>query len=150
MLAILPVTRHVGRWMFGGVVLFGVATIVFGVSRYFALSMLALVLLGAGDMVSVYIRHVLVQLETPDAIRGRVSATGGPVEVCVINDGPAIPAEHRERVFDPFFTTKQPGQGTGLGLAVSLSIVQSFGGDLVLAPGESTKFVITLPVAAGG
>jgi MFS family permease len=74
MLAILPVTRHVGRWMFGGVVLFGVATIVFGVSRYFALSMVALVLLGAGDMVSVYIRHVLVQLETPDAIRGRVSA----------------------------------------------------------------------------
>ena len=69
-----PVARHVGRWMFGGVFVFGVATLVFGVSRSFPLSMVALTLLGAGDMVSVYIRHLLVQLETPDAIRGRVSA----------------------------------------------------------------------------
>jgi MFS family permease len=74
LLVIVPVTRHVGRWMFGGVVLFGVATIVFGLSEQFVVSMIALFLLGAGDMVSVYIRHVLVQLETPDAIRGRVSA----------------------------------------------------------------------------
>jgi MFS family permease len=69
-----PITRHVGRWMFGGVAFFGVATVVFGLSQSFALSLAALFLLGAGDMVSVYIRHVLVQLETPDAIRGRVSA----------------------------------------------------------------------------
>ena len=74
MIAISPVSRHVGRWMFGGVVLFGMATIVLGLSEQFAVSMAALFLLGAGDMVSVYIRHVLVQLETPDAIRGRVSA----------------------------------------------------------------------------
>jgi hypothetical protein len=70
----MPVGRHVGRWMFGGVFVFGIATLVFGVSRSFSLSMAALTLLGAGDMVSVYIRHLLVQLETPDAIRGRVSA----------------------------------------------------------------------------
>ncbi len=74
LLAVAPMTRRVGRWMFGGVALFGVATVVFGLSTWFGLSMLALFLLGAGDMVSVYIRHVLVQLETPDAIRGRVSA----------------------------------------------------------------------------
>jgi hypothetical protein len=49
-------------------------TVVFGVSTHFYLSLAALVLLGAGDMVSVYIRHMLIQLETPDAIRGRVSA----------------------------------------------------------------------------
>ena len=60
--------------MFGGVAAFGVATIVFGLSTYFALSVAALVVMGAGDMVSVYIRHLLVQLETPDEIRGRVSA----------------------------------------------------------------------------
>ena len=60
--------------MFGGVAAFGIATVVFGVSRSFYLSLLALVVLGAGDMVSVYIRHLLVQLETPDEIRGRVSA----------------------------------------------------------------------------
>ncbi len=73
-LAWRPITRHVGRWMFGGVALFGAATIVFGVSGSLALSLAALVTMGAGDMVSVYIRHILVQSETPDAIRGRVSA----------------------------------------------------------------------------
>ena len=73
-LAVSPIYRHVGRWMFGGVAAFGLATIVFGVSTSFALSLLALVALGAGDMVSVYVRQILVQLETPDRIRGRVSA----------------------------------------------------------------------------
>jgi MFS family permease len=71
---IVPIERHVGRWMFGGVALFGLATIVFGLSKSFWVSLIALVLLGAGDMVSVFIRGILVQLETPDAIRGRVSA----------------------------------------------------------------------------
>ena len=73
-LALLPIQRHVGRWMFGGVTLFGVATTVFGLSTVFWVSLLALFALGVGDMVSVFIRHLLVQLETPDAIRGRVSA----------------------------------------------------------------------------
>ena len=72
--AVRPIRRHVGHWMFGGVVAFGVATIVFGVSTSLAVSVAALVVMGAGDMVSVYIRHLLVQLETPDEIRGRVSA----------------------------------------------------------------------------
>lgn len=69
-----PIQRHVNRWMFGGVAAFGIATIVFGVSTSFDLSIAALIVMGAGDMVSVYIRHLLVQLETPDEIRGRVSA----------------------------------------------------------------------------
>jgi MFS family permease len=73
-IAMSPITRHVGPWMFGGVAVFGIATIVFGMSTNFYLSMLALTVLGAADMVSVYVRHLLVQLETPDAIRGRVSA----------------------------------------------------------------------------
>jgi MFS family permease len=73
-LAFSPLRRHVGRWMFGGVALFGVSTIVFGVSQIFWVSLAALFLLGAGDMVSVFVRQLLVQLETPDAIRGRVSA----------------------------------------------------------------------------
>jgi MFS family permease len=73
-LALRPIGRHVGRWMFGGVAVFGCATVVFGLSESFWLSCFALLLLGAGDMVSVFIRHMLVQLETPDAIRGRVSA----------------------------------------------------------------------------
>jgi hypothetical protein len=73
-LGFVPISRRVGRWMFEGVLLFGAATVLFGLSDNFKLSMAALVLMGAGDMVSVYIRHMLVQLETPDAIRGRVSA----------------------------------------------------------------------------
>jgi Transmembrane secretion effector len=72
--AVRPIRGAVGRWMFGGVAAFGLATVVFGVSTSLALSLAALVVMGAGDMVSVYIRHLLVQLETPDAIRGRVSA----------------------------------------------------------------------------
>ena len=74
LLAFNPLERNVGRWMFGGVAVFGAATIVFGLSHEFWISLAALAALGAGDMLSVYIRHVLVQLETPDPIRGRVSA----------------------------------------------------------------------------
>jgi MFS family permease len=69
-----PVRRHVGAKMFVGVAVFGLATVVFGVSESFLVSLAALTVLGGADMVSVYIRHMLVQLETPDAIRGRVSA----------------------------------------------------------------------------
>ena len=58
--------------MFAGVAAFGVATIVFGLSTSLGLSLVALAVMGAGDMVSVYVRHLLVQLETPDEIRGRV------------------------------------------------------------------------------
>ena len=60
--------------MFTGVLIFGGATVLFGISEQFYVSLVALFLIGMGDMVSVYIRHILVQLETPDAIRGRVSA----------------------------------------------------------------------------
>ena len=69
-----PPRRAVGRIMFGAVIVFGVATIVFASSQSFVLSMIALGVLGAADMVSVVIRMTLVQLETPDAMRGRVSA----------------------------------------------------------------------------
>jgi hypothetical protein len=72
--AVWPIRRRVGWWMFGGVAAFGLASIVFGLSRNLALSLGALLVMGAGDMISVYVRHLLVQLETPDAIRGRVSA----------------------------------------------------------------------------
>ncbi len=69
-----PITRRVGPLMLTGVALFGLATVVFGISENLLLSLAALVVLGSADMVSVYIRHMLVQLETPDSIRGRVSA----------------------------------------------------------------------------
>lgn len=69
-----PLNRRAGRIMFGAVALFGVATVVFGVSTWLPLSMAALVVLGASDMISVVVRSTLVQLDTPDDMRGRVGA----------------------------------------------------------------------------
>ena len=73
-LAFRPVSRRVGVTMFAGVAAFGVATLVLGLTHTFWVAMTALVILGVGDMISVFIRSMLVQLETPDEIRGRVSA----------------------------------------------------------------------------
>jgi len=72
-----PLQRNAGRWMFGGVAVFGVATLVFAVSRSIILSFVALAVLGAADMISVYVRQSLVQIVTPDHMRGRVSAVSG-------------------------------------------------------------------------
>lgn len=69
-----PLTRRIGRIMFFCVALFGIATIVFALSKSFILSMAALAVLGASDAVSVVIRFTLVQIETPDEMRGRVNA----------------------------------------------------------------------------
>jgi hypothetical protein len=69
-----PVERHIGRKMFGVVAIYSIATITFALSTWFPLSLAALVLLGASDAVSVVIRFTLVQMETPEDMRGRVSA----------------------------------------------------------------------------
>jgi MFS family permease len=74
LLVFRPINRHVGVCMFAGVAAFGVATVVFGLTTRFFVALVSLVILGAGDMISVYVRSVLVQLETPDDVRGRVSA----------------------------------------------------------------------------
>ena len=73
-LASRPINRHVGKVMFAAVAVFGLANMVFALSHWFVLSMLALALAGAADMVSVYIRGALVQFSTPDHMRGRVNA----------------------------------------------------------------------------
>ncbi|MEO6041413.1 MAG: MFS transporter [Croceibacterium sp.] len=72
-----PFAHNVGAKMLWAVVVFGSATIAFGVSRSFALSLVILAVLGAADMISVFIRSSLVQLNTPDTKRGRVSAISG-------------------------------------------------------------------------
>ncbi len=76
-LAKKPLERRAGLWMFGGVAVFALATIGFALSRYLWLSVFMLAMLGAGDMVSVFIRQTLVQVVTPDAMRGRVAAVSG-------------------------------------------------------------------------
>ncbi len=72
-----PLKREVGIKMLGAVAGFGAMTILFGLSTSMVVSMIALVLLGAFDMLSVYVRSSLVQLHTPDGMRGRVSAVSG-------------------------------------------------------------------------
>ncbi len=73
-LARWPLHRRVGRRMLAAVALFGVATVVFGLSRHFLLSLIALAVSGAADNISVVTRLTLVQLDTPDEMRGRVGA----------------------------------------------------------------------------
>lgn len=74
LLSRFPVERHIGVKMFAVVAIYGIATTVFALSSWFPLSLAALAVLGASDAVSIVIRFTLVQLETPDAMRGRVSA----------------------------------------------------------------------------
>ncbi len=72
-----PLKRRAGRWMFAGVGVFGVATLFFAVSKSLIFSVAALMVMGAADMISVFVRQTLVQISTPDAMRGRVSAVCG-------------------------------------------------------------------------
>lgn len=76
---------------------------------------------------------------------------GDRVRVSVVDDGPGVPAEHRERVFEPFFTTKPVGQGTGIGLSLVYGIVRRHGGDIqVCSPtGGGTELRLELPAPAG-
>lgn len=77
LLAFRPIERNVGAKMLAAVAIYGGATLAFGVSRNFLFSLAALVVLGAADMVSVFIRNTLVQLNTPDSMRGRVASVSG-------------------------------------------------------------------------
>jgi CheY-like chemotaxis protein len=76
--------------------------------------------------------------------------SGRYVRVSVADTGPGIPAEIRERIFEPYFTTKKMNEGTGLGLSVSLGIIETHGGAIEVesAAGRGTTFTVFLPVAA--
>jgi two-component system NtrC family sensor kinase len=73
----------------------------------------------------------------------------GYIRVQVIDDGHGIPPHILPNIFDPFFTTKSRGKGSGLGLSVSLGIVQQHGGDILVesTPGSGTTFTVVLPAA---
>lgn len=74
MLAIRPLERRVGPWMMWAVVIYGAGTLAFAFSPLFWMSMAALAITGAADMISVYVRQSLIQFATPDAMRGRVAS----------------------------------------------------------------------------
>jgi two-component system, NtrC family, sensor kinase len=82
---------------------------------------------------------------------GHVRITGdcpgaGRVRLWVQDDGPGVPRELAEQIFDPFFTTKEPGEGTGLGLAVCRAMVDTMGGDVRLGDSpQGARFEVELP-----
>ena len=79
-------------------------------------------------------------------LRGRADASG--VDLRVIDEGPGVPRELRERLFEPFFTTKAPGEGTGLGLSIVHAIVRAHGGTLEVLEGPAgrgAEFRVHLP-----
>jgi signal transduction histidine kinase len=89
-----------------------------------------------------------------DAAKSRVAVAAGrqgsSVVVRVVDDGPGLPPEIRDRIFDPFFTTKPVGQGTGLGLDIARRLVLRHGGEIEVESGPgSTQFSVTLPIDAG-
>ena len=81
----------------------------------------------------------------------RSSAVGEMVQVEVIDTGGGIAPEHLDRIFEPFFTTKPDVSGTGLGLSVSLGILQSHGGTIEVKSelGKGSNFIVKLPARPG-
>ena len=85
--------------------------------------------------------------EKPEVIV-RTLKKGNSIEIKVMDNGPGIPKEIRDKIFQPFFTTKPTGQGTGLGLSLSYDIVKAHGGELKVTTDEGvgTEFIISLPI----
>lgn len=111
------------------------------------------VLVAPGRLAQVLVNLLL---NAADAMSGAGKVTvscelaGDQVRLLVSDEGPGLPDDLRRKIFDPFFTTKPPGQGTGLGLPISRSILESYGGTLEITPsppGKGATFILTLPAA---
>ena len=111
LIAYLPPMRRPGRTLFWAVTGFGVATIIFGFSKMFWLSLLMLFLTGAFDSVSMIVRHTLVQLFTPDEMRGRVSAVNN-VFIGTSNEFGALESGLTAAYFGPVASVVGGGIGT--------------------------------------
>lgn len=110
-IAHLPTIKKAGRALLWAVAGFGVATVVFGLSRSFGLSLAMLFALGALDQISVVIRATLVQLSTPDAMRGRVSAVNG-MFIGASNELGRFESGTIAQLFTPVFSVVSGGIGT--------------------------------------
>ena len=92
--------------------------------------------------------HAVRSTGAPGTISVRTGQRDGDAFLEIADDGPGVPAGTTGRVFEPFFTTKPVGEGTGLGLSVSLGIAEAHGGSLVLVPSDrGACFRLTLPAA---
>lgn len=110
-LAYLPPLRKAGPALLWSVVGFGIATIIFGLSRWFWLSLLMLTLSGALDTISVVIRHTLVQIRTPDELRGRVAAINS-VFISASNELGGFESGLTAALFGPVLSVVGGGIGT--------------------------------------
>jgi len=114
----------------------------------------------ADQLQQVFINLIMNALDamTPEGGRLEVrttveieSAVGRTAKISFEDTGPGVALENRARVFDPFFTTKEPGKGTGMGLAVSQSIVRDHEGEIALQTGPAgTRFTISIPIITSG
>lgn len=121
-LAVRPLRSNVGRWMFGATLIFGLATIVFGLSTSFWLTAAALAVAGGADMISVFVRQSLIQLATPDEMRGRVSAVSF-VFISASNELGDFEAGLTARIFGPVLAV---AIGGGAAVAASLAWIRMF------------------------
>ena len=121
-LAAAPLRRRVGMWMFASTIVFGLATIVFGVSNNLWLTASALAVAGGVDMISVYVRQSLIQLATPDAMRGRVSAVSF-VFISASNEFGDFESGVMARFFGPILAVVIGGVGA---VAASLTWMKLF------------------------
>ncbi|MFB2880941.1 MFS transporter [Floridanema aerugineum] len=120
-LAYLPPLRQAGKALLLSVVGFGVATIIFGFSRWLWLSLLMLFLTGAFDSISVVIRHTLVQIRTPNDLRGRVSAVNS-VFISMSNELGGFESGLVAAFFGPIFSVVSGGIGTVL-VVVAVALI---------------------------
>jgi signal transduction histidine kinase len=98
------------------------------------------------------INNAIYAMKDGGTLTIRTAAAGDAVRIAFEDTGPGIPSDVLGRIFDPFFTTKPEVSGTGLGLSVSLGIVQSHGGtiDVESTVGKGSTFTVTLPVHLDG
>lgn len=129
-LAINPLRTRVGFWMFGATIAFGLATIVFGLSQWLWLTALALAIAGGVDMVSVFVRQTLIQLNTPDEMRGRVAAVSF-VFISASNELGDFEAGLMARIFGPVMAVTLGGVAA---VAASIGWIRLFP-DLAKADG---------------
>jgi len=113
---------------------------------------LAPVLAVGGELNQVWsnlVDNALDAIGTGGTVTVTAATISGRVTVTVVDDGPGIPVELREKVFDPFFTTKPVGQGTGLGLDIARRITRRHNGEIgVLSERGRTEFRVSFPAHA--
>jgi len=131
----MPPIKHAGRAMLWAVAGFGGATILFGISQWFWLSMAAMFLVGACDNISVIVRHTLVQVMTPDSMRGRVSAVNN-IFIVSSNDLGGFESGATARIFDSLsagFGWTEPGLASRVAGAAGSVVVGGAGAILAVA-----------------